>query len=358
MRIYKDLFKQIIEPENLFIAWKRFRRGKDSRTDVFEFEKNLEPEIFQLYRQLQNKTYRHSGYTNFFISDPKRRHIHKARVRDRVLHHAIYQILYWVFEPTFIKNSFSCRLGKGTHKGVLAVEKMLRQESKNYSKPCHALKCDIKKFFDSVDHQILISVLQRKIKDRDLLDLLKEIIGSYTIRPAVGERERESKNAPRIGIPIGNLTSQLFANIYMNEFDQFMKHDLRVKNYARYTDDFVIISEDLDYLKSLLPKVEFFLGEKLVLKLHPEKVIFRKFGQGVDFLGYVIMPHHKILRVRTKKRMLRKLGSKVKDYENNLLSKENLESSLHSYLGVLSHANGYILGQELKNWIYLLIRKE
>lgn len=170
------------------------------------------------------------------------------------------------------------------------------------------------------------------------------------------ERERESKEGrPKIGIPIGNLTSQLFANVYMNELDQFVKHTLRVKHYARYTDDFVIVSQDKGYLEGLLPKIESFLKERLCLELHPEKVFIRKYRQGIDFLGYVIRPHCIVPRTKTKQRIWKKLKRRVRLYKRETLSEEKLDASLWSYLGVLSHGDAHELREKLKNgyWFWL-----
>ena len=315
--------------------------------DVLRFEKNLEQNIFQLHRDLRDKTYQHGGYTSFYIHDPKLRHIHKATVRDRVLHHAMFKVLSPIFESTYIHNSFSCRLSKGNHKGVKALAHMLRQASKNSTKTCFVLKCDIRKFFDSIDHDILIELIQRKIRDKNAMDLLREILTSFA---------NEQPNLFGIkGVPIGNLTSQLFANIYMNELDQFIRHDLKVKYYARYTDDFIIVSDNKDYLEKLLPPIQSFLREKLKLKLHPSKVSIRKYRQGIDFLGYVALPHHIALRTKTRKRMMWKLRNKMAEYKNNTISKSTLLATFQSYLGVLSHADAHKLSQELRNqfWFWL-----
>lgn len=188
MKIYKNLFDKIVSPENLFAAWDEFKKDKKNRRDVMEFEWNLESNIFQLHRDLANKIYKHGAYSDFYIHDPKRRHIHKAVVRDRVLHHAVLKILGPIFEETFIENSFSCRKGKGTHAGVLALENILRKTSKNYKKPCHTLKCDVSKFFDSVDHRILKGLVARRVKDKDTLNLCYEVIYSFK---STRERERE-----------------------------------------------------------------------------------------------------------------------------------------------------------------------
>lgn len=320
MKIYKDIFEKIISLESLFSAWEEFKKGKQKKKDVMEFEFNLEENMFNLRRKLKNKTYAHGGYHGFYITDPKVRHIHKAAVKDRILHHAIYSVLNPIFESTFIYDSYSCRKSKGTHKGINRLEKFLRKASKNNFKPSFAMKCDIRKFFESVDHDVLISIIEKRIKDDDAMWLIKGVIESF-----------------QPGIPIGNLTSQMFANIYLNELDQFAKQVLKVLFYLRYTDDFVIISESKEKLENWLPEIKNFLFEKLKMELHPNKIIFRKYRQGIDFLGYVQFPHHRVLRIRTRKRIIKKVKRGV------------VEQSLQSYLGVLSHADSHKLSEEIKN---------
>ena len=227
MKTYSDIFKSIIFPENLFSAWEEFKKRKQKKPDVQRFEFDLERNLFQLHRDLEDKTYRHGAYEGFYVNDPKQRRIYKATVRDRILHHAVFSVINPMFEPTFISTSFSCRVGYGTHRGVATLNKMMRKVSQNNIQPCYVLKGDIKKFFDSVDHSVLLSILGTCIRDENAMWLLEEIIESF----------------PK-GLPIGNLTSQIFANIYMNEFDQFVKHELRVKYYVRYTDDFAIVSDN------------------------------------------------------------------------------------------------------------------
>ena len=355
MRYYKNLFNLIIDPENLFLAWEIFKRGKKNKPDVLQFEKNLEANIFALHRNLADKAYQPSYYRDFWICDPKRRHIHRAAVRDRILHHAIFRILNYVFDPTFITASFSCRFGQGTHRGVLIVEQMLRQTSRNYTKTTYALKCDIKNFFASVDHTILLRILERRIKDNNLKWLIREIVESYPAVTRERERERGGGTLPFSikGIPIGNLTSQLFANVYLNEFDQFIKHELKIKNYVRYSDDFIIILESKDYLNNLLTPIQSFLCRRLKLELHPKKVEIRKLKQGIDFLGQIILPHHRRLRLRTKKRMFRKLTQKIKDYHTGFISKNSFQASIQSYLGMLSHCRSHHLSEKLKNYCWL-----
>lgn len=345
MKVHEHIYGDLIAPENLFRAWEEFRKGKTSRVDVQVFEWKLEENVFGLHRDLSEGTYRHGGYEAFTICDPKQRLIHKATVRDRVVHHAVFATLNPVFEPTFIAHSFSCRVGKGTHKGVDVLRGMLRAVSRNHTRPCFALKCDIRQFFASVDHAVLSEILSRKIQDELMMELVREIVGSFA---STGSTLFERK-----GVPIGNLTSQLFANVYMNEFDQFVKHSLRVKHFVRYTDDFVIVSDDEHHLQSLLPSVQQFLSKQLRLNLHPHKVTIRKFAHGVDFLGYVLLPQHRAIRITMKRRMLRKLDDRLSAVAKGLMPKEKLEQSLQSYLGVLSHADCHRFGQDLQNryWV-------
>lgn len=183
-----DLFSKIISLENLFLSWREFRRGKRKKKDVCQFERNLEDNLFLLHYELKNKTYHHSDYTSFYITDPKLRHIHKACVLDRVVHHAVYRVLYPIFNKSFIFDSYSCRVDKGTHKALDRLEKFTKKISRNYTQPCWALKCDIKKFFDSVNHEILFSIITKRIKDDDTIRLIKEIIESF---PSKNSIERE-----------------------------------------------------------------------------------------------------------------------------------------------------------------------
>jgi RNA-directed DNA polymerase len=340
MRIYKNIFEQIISPENLFSAWDVFKQDKRNRPDVLQFEWQLEENIFQLHRELVRKTYRHGPYAGFYITDPKQRHIHKATVQDRILHHAVFAVVNPIFEPTFISTSFSCRVGYGTHKGVEAIKNITRKVSENNTHPCFVLKCDVRKFFDSVNHGILLSIIKKRIKDVDAMWLLESIVRSY-------------ESAPGKGIPIGNLTSQLFANVYMNELDQFVKHRLKVKHYVRYTDDFAIVSENREELKNLLIPISEFLENELALVLHPNKSILRSICQGVDFLGYTTFPKYRLIRTKTKYRMFKKLEKRMEEYEAGDITKLNFEQSINSYLGVLSHADTHRLREELLNrfWV-------
>jgi retron-type reverse transcriptase len=222
--------------ENLLEAWREFVHGKRSRKDVLEFERNLMSNVISLHQDLATKTYCHNHYKAFNISDPKPRNIHKASVRDRLLHHVLYRTLYPFFERTFIVDSYSCRLGKGTHKAMKRFHAFAYQASKNHTKTVWVLKGDIRKFFASVDQTVLTEIITSYISDTDILWLISQIVGSF------------HSTRTKLGLPLGNLTSQLLVNVYMNRFDQFVKHQLKAQYYIRYADDFVILSQDKKWL--------------------------------------------------------------------------------------------------------------
>mgnify|MGYP001586686382 FL=1 len=268
------MFEEIISMENLLEAWREFLRGKRGRADVQEFSLLLMDNLFVLHRNLANRTYRHGVYQAFNISDPKPRNIHKASVRDRLLHHAIYRVLYPYFDRKFIADSFSCRIGKGTHKALARFRTFAYKASSNNTKTCWILKCDIQKFFASIDHNILKMILAKHIADRDILWLLGQVIDSFS-----------SVAGQDVGLPLSNLTSQLLVNIYMNEFDQFVKHKLKARYYIRYADDFVVFSRDKRWLERVLPRIRDFLRGELQLELHPDKISIKTLASGVDFLG-------------------------------------------------------------------------
>lgn len=300
--------------------------------------------ILSLQNDLKNKTYTHGGYHAFNISDPKPRQIHKALVRDRLLHHLIYQELYPYFDSKFIHDSYSCRINKGTHKAISRFRDFSRKVSKNNTKTCWVLKCDIRKFFASIDHSILKSILSKCLFDKDVLWLLSQVIDSFNSKHTYAMPARQSFSVGGAdickGLPLGNLTSQLLVNIYMNEFDQFMKRELKVKYYIRYADDFAILSDSKNYLENLLPKISDFFEHKLKLQLHPDKVFIKTFASGLDFLGWVHFPKHRVLRTTTKNRMLKNLRNNPK------------QETVQSYLGLISHGNSYKLAGKIRRELY------
>lgn len=327
---FNHTYQDIISFENLLTSWREFLNGKRDREDVEEFSLDLTGNVTQLYQDLANLTYSHQGYTAFKICDPKPRDIHKASVRDRLVHHAIYRILYPYFDQKFIFDSYSCRKMKGTHRAINRFREYGRKVSCNNTQTVWILKCDIKKFFANIDHTILIGILKQNIQDKNILQLLEEVIGSF-----------QTVGRSKVGLPLGNLTSQLLVNIYMNEFDQFIKRKVKVRYYIRYADDFVILHNDKLYLSALISQIAKFLETKLALSLNMKKLSLKTLASGVDFLGWVHFPHHRVLRTSTKRRMFNKL----KEYPS--------DETIISYLGLLSHGNTY----KLKQRVFKLTKK-
>ena len=267
---FEKQYQDIVSLENLFSAWREFISGKRKKRDVQQFSLRLTDNLVQLHSDLSNFTYEHGGYEAFNISDPKPRNIHKAAVRDRVLHHAIYRQLYPFFDRTFVADSFSCRLGKGVHKAINQFRNFSLKVSRNNTRTAWVLKMDIKKFFANIDHEVLLDILASYIPDKQILWLMEKVIGSFASMPGAG-------------LPLGNLTSQLFCNVYMNELDQFMKHKLKARYYIRYADDFVLLSEDREWLLSQMPLIAAFLNQRLKLDLRPDKVYIQSLVSGRRF---------------------------------------------------------------------------
>jgi retron-type reverse transcriptase len=321
-------YDDIISPDNLLLAWREFRLGKRSKPDVQKFERSLMDNLLRLHHELRTGAHTHQGYYQFAISDPKPRQIHKASVRDRVLNHAVYRLLYPFFDRTFIHDSFSCRQHKGTHAALQRFQQFGRRVSHNHTRTGWVLKCDIRKFFASIDQDILLRILEDHIPDPGAMALLSRVIRSFETNSGKG-------------LPLGNLTSQLLVNVYMNEFDQFVKHRLRARYYIRYADDFVLFSTDRNWLSAQLPLIEDFLRERLGLILNPHKTSLETLASGVDFLGWVHFPYHRVLRTKTKQRMLRRL------------EQSSSNPTVQSYMGLLGHGDAFELGQEVLNKAWL-----
>ncbi len=319
-------FEEIISLENLLLAWKKFVIGKKLRKDVQEFELHLMRNIIALHTDLKNKTYTHWSYQAFNISDPKPRNIHKASVRDRLIHHALYRILYPFFDKKFIADSCSCRIGKGTHEALERFQSFYQKVSKNQTKTVWVLKCDVKKFFASIDQNILLEILRGHIADENIIWLLSQIIRSFY------------STKKGVGLPLGNLTSQLLVNVYMNEFDRYVKHRVKARYYIRYADDFVFLSENRKQLESVLSRIDEYLLVRLKLDLHPNKVFIKTFSSGVDFLGWVHFSNHRVLRTVTKRRVFRV----IKETKGK-------RETVQSYLGLHTHGNTRKLMERIIN---------
>lgn len=320
-------FEDVFSAENLLRSFYVFKKGKKDKKDVTEFSMRLVENILGLHRDIMSGAYRHGGYEHFKIADPKPRDIHKASVRDRVVHHAIYGALYLYFDRKFIHDSYSCRIGKGVHKAIHRFKIFAKREGLNGTRTVWVLKGDIRKCFASIDHCILKNIIRKEVRCLKMRRILDSIIDSFSS----AERGK--------GIPLGNLTSQLFVNVYLNELDQYMKRELKAKYYIRYADDFVVFSHDKNSLIEMVPLIEQFLAGHLNLVLHPDKLFIRTVSSGVDFLGWVHFLDHRVLRTVTKNRMFRKINS------------ETTLPVLASYWGLLLHGNAQKLRDILSSKI-------
>ena len=337
MKTYNRLFQKICSFQNLFDASQKAQRGKRFQHEVARFNFHLERELYQLQTELQTQTYRPGNYYEFHIYEPKLRKISAAPYRDRVVHHALCNIIEPIFERTFIFDSYACRKGKGTHKAVNRFTEFSRKNA-------YVLKCDIKKYFPSIDHEILKTQFRRKIRDTRTLWLMDLIVDSSNPQEHVLEYfEGDGLLTPlnrRRGIPIGNLTSQFFANIYLNSFDHFVKEELRCRYYIRYVDDFVVLEKDKARLHQVKAGIETYL-EKFRLRLHPHKCQVFPVKDGTDFLGYRVFPTHRLLRPTSVTRARRRLRQLEADYKTGKISWDDVNHSVRSWLGHVKHADTY-----------------
>jgi len=311
-----DLFESVVSFHNLLGAARRAKRGCGATREVCAFFYNLEPELLALRRELLSGSYAPGPYRYFTIYDPKVRTIAVAPFRDRVMHHAVVGVLTPIFEKRFIHDSYATRKGKGTHAAVLRSQTFLRRRP-------WFLKADIRKYFDSVDHSVLFSILERKIKDRRLLALLKKV---------TGDSLRLGK-----GLPIGNLTSQFLANVYLDPLDHLVKERLRVKCYLRYMDDFVLFADAKVRLLEWRDAMEEFLSEKLKLGFKPGGVWLNRSSHGLSFLGMRVFPGVILLRGENRRRSVRRMRSRLRSWESGRMSEERLSSCLTSIVGWLRH---------------------
>jgi RNA-directed DNA polymerase len=307
MKRYNNLFPNIIEFENLYVAFRRAAKGKRSCPEVAAFELDLEPQLFRLRQELQEKLYTPAGYYSFYIFDPKHRLISAAPFRDRVVHHALYNVIESIFERTFIGDSYANRIGKGTHRALDRAQQFARRYA-------YVLQCDVRQFFPSIDHAILTDLLHKKIVDTDVRWLMDAIIRSgrgvldhdYKMQYFPGD-DLLAVERPR-GLPIGNLTSQFWANVYLNELDQYVKRELRCPAYVRYVDDFLLYSNDKPELWRWREAVVDKLAT-LRLTIHERRSTVYPVKNGIPFLGFQVFPTHRRLKRRNgvmfKKRLQR-----------------------------------------------------
>ncbi|MDR2484457.1 MAG: reverse transcriptase/maturase family protein [Treponema sp.] len=331
-RTVTGLWHKVIDFENVYYACRAASRGKRYRTEVLAFNHRKEEHLITLINELVWDTYRPRPLRQFWITEPKKRLISAPDFRDRVAHHALCQVIEPILDNRFIEEAFACRIGKGTHaamRHMAACARAARRQWGGY----YALKCDVHKFFQSVDHEALKGIIRRTIRDPKVLHLIEVIIDSHDS----GEHGK--------GIPIGALTSQLFANAYLNPLDRYLKEVHRVEYYARYMDDFVVLHHDKSYLTTLLSAVTDVLGE-LELTLNPKSGLFPG-RHGIDFCGYRIWPTHVKPRKSAVKRAKRRLRKMTKVYQTNPGILDHAKASLNSFLGYIMHCNGWRSTQSL-----------
>jgi retron-type reverse transcriptase len=339
MKRHGNLWKQMISFEALLCASEKARRGKRCRPAVAAFEFNLERELCRLHEELTQKTYRPGAYRTFFIHEPKKRQISAAPYRDPVVHHALVNVLEPIFESTFIADSYACRKGKGTHAAVHRCQHLSRQYR-------YVLKADIRKFFPSVDHQILKALLARKIKDPHVQWLIDQIIGGSNPQEVIqhcfpGNNLFTSLERRR-GIPIGNQTSQFFANVYLDPLDHFVKDRLGIKGYVRYVDDFLVFSDDKKYLAEVREQIRCFLVS-LRLRLHPQKNVISPVKNGIRFLGFRVFPTHRLLPKDNIRRFRRRIRDMQQSYAAGEVSLPEIQQRMMSWSGHACQADTYHL---------------
>jgi retron-type reverse transcriptase len=324
------MFGEICSFKNLHLAYLKTRKCKRYRDEILKFSYNLEENLLKLQEELLNQIYQHGGYREFIVCDSKKRCIKAAPFGDRVVHHALCNIIEPIFDKGFIYDSFACRKEKGTHRAIKRLEKFLKSDERKI----YCLKCDISKYFGSINHRILLELIKKKIADKKTLWLIEEVLNS-------------SEEKAETGIPIGNLTSQLFANIYLNGLDQFVKHRLRVKHYIRYMDDFLILSYNKEKLHQIKKELKEFLANELILKLHSKKANVFPVEKGIDFLGYQIFRTHRLLRKSTVKRFIKRTRRYQKMLNKKFISEEKFNNSLQSWIAYAKCGNSYRLRKNL-----------
>ena len=343
MKRFGKLWSKVTDFENLLKAARKAQKNKRFQENVLKFNDNLESHLIQLQRELQEKTYQPGNYNSFYVFEPKKRLISAAPYRDRVVHHALCNIVVPIFEPTFISDSYSNRVGFGTHRAVKRFTKFLRSSD-------YILQCDIRKFFPSIDREILKSLIRRKLKCRDTLWLIDLIIDKGNDQePILHYFPGDNLLTPAMrpcGLPIGNLTSQFFANIYLNGFDHYLKEQLKAQKYLRYVDDFALLSDDRSFLQDARIAIEEYLAT-LRLKIHPIKSQLFETRHGANFLGFRVMSDRIRVCAKSLQRGRQKLKYRLEQYRQGEIDRATLENSVKSWQAHLDHGDTWRLQQKL-----------
>ncbi len=324
-KTYNNLYPKIYDFENLYQAYLKARKGKRYQSDVLKFSANLEENLITIQNELIWHQYQCGEYHFFKVFEPKERDVAALPFRDRVVHHAIINIIEPIYEQRFIYDSYACRVGKGTHAGADRAQKFMRIVKRNHGR-VYALKADVSKYFASIDHDVLTRLLNKRIACLETMSLIKVILDS----------------TPSPGIPIGNLTSQLFANIYLHELDEYCKHTLRERFYVRYMDDFVILHHDKQHLHKIREQIEWFLASELKLKTNHKTSVFPisdRNGRSLDFLGYKIWPTHRKLRKDSIKRFKKRLKKMQQQYAAGNKNLPEIRQRIMTFISHAAHSN-------------------
>ena len=372
-----ELFERSIDEDkitlDLFQAYFDARRNKRNTLNALEFERDFESQIFKLKDEILSLQYEPLPSICFLNKKPVLREIFAAHFRDRVVHHFIYNYISPIFEKKFINDSYSCRVGKGTHYAIKRASKFIRSCSENYTKDCYILKLDLLGYFMSINKDILFSTINNEIKKHKILSfdtnlilslIQKTIFNNPTVNCKRYGNPNDWKKLPptkslfhasaNCGLPIGNLTSQLFGNVYLNDFDHWIKKEFEIKYYGRYVDDLIIIHHNKKFLMNLITKINDFLRTNLSLNLHPHKIYIQHYSKGVNYLGAFIKPHRIYAGRRIKGNFyqtIQKHNQIIRDHRPEPRELQNYLSSMNSYLGILRHFKSF-------QFIKKLIKKE
>ncbi len=327
MKSIINIYSMVVDTENLYGAVKRAAAGKRSHPDVAGFLLNQEKNVESLRTELEAMRYRPGRYSQFLLHDPKERLVSVAPFRDRVVHHAIHDVIEPIIDRSFIHDSYACRKGKGTHRALARAQHFLRSND-------YALHLDISRYFESIDHAVLIYILRKKVLDEKALWLLENIIHS------IGKDND-------CGLPLGNITSQFFANLYLNELDQYIKHKLRERFYIRYMDDILIFSNSPQHLERLKLLIGQFVGRELKLKLHPKKLEVRSWRRGLAFLGFRLFRYHRKVLPKTVNRFTRRLKALSLEYRDGEIGLEKIVRSIQCWVSFMNCANTWHVRKEI-----------
>jgi hypothetical protein len=355
--------------EELFAAYYQCRKNKRNTINALLFEKHYEKNIFQLQDDILSGNYIPGRYITFIVTKPVKREIFAAGFRDRVVHHWLINKLNPLFGNLFINDSYACRTGKGTHYGIKQIDSFIKSCSKKYTTDCYILKLDVEGFFMHINRKLLFGMLENFIKEKYtgtdkslVIEICSKIIFNDPAKNCIIKGNRkEWEGLPKskslfhspagCGLPIGNLTSQVFANFYMHPFDSFVKTKLDILYYGRYVDDFVIVHPDKEYLKLIITKIKDYLNDELKLTLHPKKVYLQHFSKGVKFLGTILKPNRIYIANRTKGNFhytIEKWNKIIR--ANHKLTKDQQDAflcSINSYLGIMKHYKTYKLRKKI-----------